>query len=124
MSSCSRPPTPLRPREPPDSPDDVQVTSFLYDDRRSFRARSRHLIILLFGAAVAALVFFSQHSLLSESLLDPRPLISPQNTVATAPSTVVEPVVFALIMYSENSAKEGAILIKVAFSAWIDIETK
>jgi len=80
-------------------------------------------MILLFGAAVAALVFFSQHSLLSESSLDPRPLISPQNTVATAPFTV-EPVVFALIMYSENSAKEGAILIKVAFSAWIDIETK
>jgi hypothetical protein len=33
-------------------------------------------------------------------------------------------VVFALIMYSESSAREGAVLLKVTPQTWIDIEKR
>ena len=73
-------------------------------------------MLLLFAAAVAILVLFSQRPLLSESSRNPRPPFSLENGAAPDSSTAVqtvEPVVFALIMYSEGSAREGAILLKV-----------
>jgi len=136
MSSYPRSFTPLRLGQP-DSLDDVQATSFLLtsDSRQPFRRRPLHLMILLFAVAVATLVLFSQRPLLSEYAqpgLFPRPL-NPKK--GSAPSTAtpvmqtevverpVEPVVFALLMYSETSAKEGAILLKVTSLTQVDIET-
>jgi hypothetical protein len=98
--------------------DDVQEAPFslTYDSRLPFRARPRHLMLLLLAAAAATLILLSQHPLLSESSLNPRPSISLKNGAALDYATVVqtvEPVVFALIMYSEASAREGAVLLKV-----------
>jgi hypothetical protein len=78
-------------------------------------------MFLLFAAAFATIIFFSRHPLLAEStgaslgLHLPHP---PQNTpLLHSPNplqnTPLGPVVFALIMVSEYSAKEGAILLKV-----------
>jgi hypothetical protein len=67
-------------------------------------------MILLFAVAITTLLLFSQRSLFSESSLDDRP---PTSSPFAAVQTT-EPVVFALIMYSENSAREGAILLKVS----------
>jgi len=138
MSSSPSSFTPLRSRQS-DSLDDVQATSFLLtsDGRRPFRARPRRLMMLLFAAAVATLVLFSQRSLISEyfqpyqASLIPHPLIPPSSAAPTATPVMqtevverpVEPVVFALLMYSETSAKEGAILLKVLSLTQIDIET-
>ena len=107
-SPCSL--TPLQPLQL-DSLDDVQKTPFslLYDGRLPFRVRPRQMI-LLFAVAIATLVLFSQLCLFSESPLDYRPPVSSP----FAAVQVTEPVVFALIMYSENSAREGAILLKVS----------
>jgi hypothetical protein len=93
-------------------------------------------MILLFAAA-AATVLFSQHPILSgyththpyQVSLVPRPSTPLDNSASalTVQTEVVErpvePVVFALLMYSETSAKEGAILLKVTFLTHIDIET-
>ena len=136
MTTSPRPFTPLRPRRSDDF-DDVQVTSFplTSDGRWPFRIRPLRLMILLFAAAAATLVLFSQHPLLSgythpyQVSLVPRPSTALQNS-ATTPTVQtedlkrpVEPVVFALLMYSETSAKEGAILLKVTFLTQIDVET-
>lgn len=138
MASSPRSFTPLRPRQS-DSLDDVQVTSLLLtsDGRRPFRARPRRLMILLFATAVATLVLFSQRPLISEYFqpyqdsLIPRPLIPSKDSATPTATPVmqtevaehpVEPVVFALLMYSETSAKEGAILLKVMSLTQIDIE--
>jgi len=93
LSRCPPSPAPslLYDRQP-DSLDDVQVTSFLLtsDGRRPFRARPRRLIMLLFAAAVAILVLFSQRPLVSEyfqphqALFIPRPLIPPSSATPTA----------------------------------------
>jgi len=91
---------------------------------------------LVFAAAVATLVLFSQRPLISEYFqpyqdsLIPRPLIPPKGSATPTATPVmqtegvhpVEPVVFALLMYSETSAKEGAILLKVMSLTQIDIE--
>jgi hypothetical protein len=139
MSSSSSPRsfTPVRPRQP-DSLDDVLVTSLLLtsDGRRPFRTRPlRRLVTLLFAAAVATLVLFSQRPLLSEYSqpeLVPRPLTTEKGSALPTATSVmqtevverpVEPVIFALLMYSETSAKEGAILLKVTSLTQIDIET-
>jgi len=113
MSSETSSPRSLTPLQPLqfDSLDDVQKTPFslLYDGRLPFRVRPRQMI-LLFAAAITTLVLFSQRSLFLESSLDNRPPVS--SPFAAVQTT--EPVVFALIMYSENSAREGAILLKVS----------
>lgn len=79
-------------------------------------------MILLFATTVAILVLFSQRPLLSEYELVSRPLTTKKGSASPTATSVmqtevverpVEPVVFALIMYSESSAKEGAILLKV-----------
>ena len=121
MSSSPYSPTPLKPLQL-DGLDDIPETPSLlmYDGRLPFRVRPRHLMILLFTAVVAILVLFS---LLSESSPDQPTSVSPQNAV-TITSSTVEPVVFALIMYSGNSAREGAILLKVTSLTRIDIETR
>jgi hypothetical protein len=93
-------------------------------------------MILLFAAAVATLVLFSQleRPLLSEYTQRepvPRPLThekgsSPPTAIPVMQTEVVErpvePVFFALLMYSETSAKEGAILLKVRSLTRIVIE--
>ncbi|KAN0105246.1 hypothetical protein V8E52_011234 [Russula decolorans] len=61
-------------------------------------------MFLLFAAACATIVLFSRHPSIGASL----GLHSPSTL------TAVEPVVFALIMFSESSATEGAILLKSA----------
>jgi len=86
--------------------DDVQATS-MYDGRRAVRTRPRRLMFLLFAAALALIILFSRHTLLAEPTgaeLGLHSPSSPQN---------MEPVVFALIMFGESSATEGAILLKV-----------
>lgn len=136
MSSSPRSFTPLRPRRP-DGLDDVQMTSFLLtsDGRWPFRIRPLRLMILLFAAAATTLVLFSQHPLLSgythpyQVSLVPRPSTPLEDSASALTMQTedvqrpVEPVVFALLMYSETSAKEGAILLKVTFLTHIDIET-
>jgi len=97
------------------------------------------LLVLLFAAAVTTLLLFSQRPFLSENtkphqaFFAPPPSISPQNTVpptgspavpTVAVEHAVEPVIFALLMHSEVSAKEGAILLKVKSMTWMDIEPK
>jgi hypothetical protein len=133
MASTSTPPspTPLL-RQPLDNTDDIQMAPLpsTYDGRRPFRTRPRRLLALLFAAAlVTTLLLFSQRPFLSENIephrafFAPRPSISLQNTVpltgspavptAVVEHVAVEPVIFALLMHSEVSAKEGAILLKV-----------
>jgi hypothetical protein len=65
-------------------------------------------MFLLFAAAFATIVLLSRHPIgTSLGLHSSSP---PQNTA-------LEPVVFALIMFSESSATEGAILLKVSHSS-------
>jgi hypothetical protein len=113
MSSETSSPRSLTPLQPSqfDSLDDVQNTpfSFLYDGRLPFRVRPRQMI-LLFAVAITTLILFSQRSLFLESSLDYRPPVSSPFAAVQA----TEPVVFALIMYSEDSAREGAVLLKVS----------
>ena len=103
------------------SSDDVQETSFAlpYDGRRSsFRTRPRRLLVLLFVAALAVIAVFLERYLLSEpseSPLYPSLPDTLQNVVPPSAIQPVEPVVITLIMYSEDSAREGAILLKVTF---------
>jgi hypothetical protein len=66
-------------------------------------------MFLLFAAAFATIILFSRNPLLAEPMgasLGFHSLSPPQNGA-------MEPVVFALIMFSESSATEGAILLKV-----------
>ena len=83
-------------------------------------------MFLLFAAAVATLLLLSQleRPFLLGSSLNPRPSISVNNGAALNPSIAVEPVVFALIMYTEGSAREGAVLLKETPLTWIDIENR
>lgn len=105
----------------------------MYDGRLAARTRPRRSMFVLFAAALATIILFSRHPLFAEPteaslgldlpsppqnapLLDlPNP---PQDTPflhsPPPPQNIpLEPVVFALIVFSENSAKEGAILLKV-----------
>jgi hypothetical protein len=88
-------------------------------------------MMFLFAIALVSVIAFSQQHPLPadyvqhyEAPLDPQTLFGPDtNTVTPASPPIhnvvveppVEPVVFALIMYSEPSAKEGAVLLKVYF---------
>lgn len=125
-SSSPHSATPLQPLRL-DSLNDAQEASFslAYDNRLPFRAKPRHLMFLLFAAAVATLLLLSQLPFFSSP--NSRPSISAINGAALNSSTAVrtvEPVVFALIMYSESSAREGAVLLKVTPQTWIDIEKR
>jgi hypothetical protein len=116
--------------------DDPYMTPFLfkYGARQPFRTRPRRVIFFLFAIAFVSIILFSQHHVLVEhaqphhASLDPQTLLHdslpPSTITVTAPPAIqtafveppVEPVVFALVMYSESSAKEGAILLKVPSS--------
>lgn len=85
------------------------VATPMKDGRLAVRTRPRRLMFLLFAAALATIILFSRHSLLTEPMGATLGLNSPSSPQNTA----VEPVVFALIMFSESSAMEGAILLKV-----------
>jgi hypothetical protein len=131
------------PLHPLTSPDDSQpefpwFQSSSFGGKPLFRTR-RRVIFWLFGATFALIILYThwQQPLGEERYfescqsLDPQipcvpeiPFDSPPHTVTitqTAPPTTktmvvespVEPVVFALIMYSESSAMEGAVLLKV-----------
>jgi hypothetical protein len=92
-------------------------------------------MVLLFAATVTTLVLFSQRAFLSEYIQSYRaslvlnPPNSPQDTITLTPLVAqpvvverpMEPVVFGLIMYSETSAKEGAILLKVKSLTWVEL---
>ena len=131
MSSFSHPYSLLQ----PGSPYDVQTAPFLskYDSLLPLRARPRRLMFLLFAAVFTTIILFSHLSSLVEytdqDWLGPLTPASPQNTVTlTAPPIIlerpVEPVVLALIMYSEASAEEGAILLKVFLRLDSRVETQ
>lgn len=108
--------------------DRSSTSSSNYDGRNPLRTRPRRFMALIFAAGFAIVILLSQHPLLAEytqsyrSSLDAHASDSPTDMI-TAPSSVhtvtveverqLEPVVFALLMFSENSAKEGAILLKV-----------
>ena len=95
----------------------------IYDGRlvaRSLRRPGR-LMILLFAAAFATIILFSRHILPAELTGDPldlhlppplqnTPFLHSPNPPQNAP---LEPVVFSLIVFSESSAMEGAIMLKV-----------
>jgi hypothetical protein len=76
--------------------------------------RPRHMVALLFAVAFVAIILFSRQSY-GALFGVANPSVSPQNALS-ANQIPQEPVVFALIMYSESSAKEGAILMKVLLS--------
>jgi len=82
----------------------------MYDARLAVRKRPRRFMFLLFAAAFSTIILLSRHSLFAEHMgaasLGPHSPSPLQNTA-------VEPVNFALIMFTENSANEGAILVKV-----------
>lgn len=82
----------------------------------------RRLIVFLFVAAVAIIALFSERHHL-ESPPYPGLPDSLQNAVPPNAIRTVEPVVITLIMYSEDSAREGAILLKVTFLTPVDVET-
>jgi hypothetical protein len=65
-------------------------------------------MLLLFAAAFVTIVLFSRHSQSYGAPLGFHSSASPQN------AAFLQPVAFALIMFSEASAKEGAILLKSA----------
>ena len=85
----------------------------MYEGRLGYRTRPRRLVILLLAATFIVIVLFSRHHFPpaepAQSLGAP---FSPHaGPLAQYPP--VEPVVFALVVYSEGSATEGAILLKV-----------
>jgi hypothetical protein len=82
----------------------------MYDGRLAVRTRPRRLMFLLFAAAVATIILFSRHPLLAEPMAASLGL----HSSSLAQNSALEPVVFALIMFSEASATEGAILLKVS----------
>lgn len=95
-------------------PHDFQTTPSLsmYEGRLGYRTRPRRLVILLLAATFIVIVLFSRHHFPAEPAQSPGALFRP-HADSLAPHPPVEPVVFALIMYSEGSATEGAILLKV-----------
>jgi hypothetical protein len=117
------------------SDEEAHPTSHLlkYEGRQPFRTRFRRVMFLLCAIAIVCIVLFSkQHGyaehapyqapLSPTSLVPKLPENLPPSTITImAPPSIqtlivepsVEPVVFALIMYSEPSAKEGAVLLKV-----------
>ena len=84
----------------------------MHDARLAVRKRPRQFMFLLFGAAFSIIILLSRYSSFAEPMeatsLGPHSPSPFQNTA-------VEPVNFALIMFTENSATEGAILVKVSY---------
>ena len=80
-----------------------------------YRTRPRRLMVLLFAAIFVVIILFSRRPFLAEPEFSDSygapPGLHASATLAQRRSA--EPVVFALIMYSESSAIEGAILMKV-----------
>jgi hypothetical protein len=87
----------------------IQATQ-MYDSRLPVRTRPRRFTFLLLAAALATIILFSRHSLFTSPMGTSLGLHSPSSPQNIA----MEPVVFALIMFSESSATEGAILLKVS----------
>jgi hypothetical protein len=86
----------------------------MYDGRLAMRTRPpRRLMFLLFAAVFVTIILLSRHPFLAEPMGASLGLHSPFSS-QNAPAAV-EPVVFALIMFSESSAAEGAILLKVPY---------
>ena len=112
------------------SSDDNQSS---WNGARFFRTRRRVTFLLV--AVVFASIVYSQNPLGEKYSLDPITRVpelhvDPPLTVTitrTAPPTIetvaveppVQPVVFSLVIYSESSAKEGAVLLKVRYLAFI-----
>jgi hypothetical protein len=90
----------------------------VHEGRMGCSTRPRQIMALLLAVTFLAIVWFSQQSYGALFGLDPS--VSPQDALTFANQPQAEPVVFALIMYSETSAKEGAILIKVLPSNLIE----
>ena len=82
----------------------------MVDGRLAVRSRPRRLMFLLFAAAIATIILFSRHPSLAEPI---GATLGLHSSFTPSQGTMVEPVVFALIMFSESSATEGAILLKV-----------
>jgi hypothetical protein len=136
QSGMSAPYFPFYPRS--SSPDGIQPSW-----RSLFRTR-RRVTFWLVGASFALIVLYShweqplggEKILESCQSLDPQIPCAPDMHVDSPPPTVtitqtappttktmiveppVQPVVFALIMYSESSAKEGAVFLKVLHLAF------
>ena len=121
------------PYHPHTSPDDNQ--SSWNGGRLPFRTR-RRVTFLLVAAAFVSILLYSQQPLGEKypracQSLDPQITCVPELQVDYPPLTVtitrtappttktviveppVQPVVFSLVMYSESSAKEGAVFLKV-----------
>lgn len=133
--------SPLLPHHPRSSPDDTQTSWF--GGKSLFRTR-RRLTFWLFAATFASIVLYShwlrplggekyfdscqpldpQIPCVPELQVDPPPLTvtitrtAPPTTKTVFVEPPVQPVVFALIMYSESSAKEGAVFLKVRYLAF------
>jgi fatty acid desaturase len=88
-----------------------------YDGRMAFRTRPRRLMLLLFAAVFLTIVLFSRHE--PTQSYGASLGFAPQAPHDVASLARLHPVVFALIMYSEASAMEGAILVKVTFFFFI-----
>ena len=108
------------PRKPPDEPS-------WFGGMSPFRTR-RRVIFCLFVAtfALISVYFHWQQPLHSAKYFKSCQSLDPQTPCVPGPfidfiashtvtTTTVQPVVFALIMYSESSAMEGAVLLKVLY---------
>jgi len=83
------------------------AATMMFEGRLGCSTRPRQLAVLLFSVIFVGTILLSRQYY--GALFRLGPSASPQNLNALP----TEPVVFALIMYSESSAKEGAILMKV-----------
>ncbi len=92
------------------------ASSPMYDGRLAMRTRPpRRLMFLLFAAVFVIIILLSRHPFLAEPMGASLGLHSPFSSQNPASLAAAEPVVFALIMFSESSATEGAILLKVPY---------
>ena len=83
----------------------------MYEGRLGCSTRPRQSVVLLFAVTFVTIILLLPQYYGALFGLDPT--ASHQNALSAANQHSREPVVFALIMYSESSAKEGAILMKV-----------
>ncbi|PPQ83828.1 hypothetical protein CVT24_012193, partial [Panaeolus cyanescens] len=75
---------------------------------RLFTARRNQLLLILAGLFISALLFIAQVSSISDSYS-----LTTSTQVVTATNVQApQPIVFSLIMWSEDSATEGSLLIK------------
>lgn len=83
----------------------------MYEGRLGCSTRPRQLVVLLFAVTFVTIILLSRQYY--GALFGLYQSAPSQNALSVANQHSGEPVVFALIMYSESSAKEGAILMKV-----------